>query len=772
MAETFAIQPQSVTMQSAPQVQMGRGGIAGGGGVQSPQILEPTVVHNATMEALFGMGEAILKPIVERQQAQNYLDGAQRVAQGEALGEVIDSEPWYSRIFGDSATVQGAQSVAKIQQVDEHANKMAGMRAELATLSPPEARARISAEQMSFMTGDPTTDTVVLQRLVENSGPLMRQQAKDHVKYVQANMQTEWTGLQRTNAQRLQAAVPAMMDGSLSASDYQQVEDLVLATLMPMDGQEPESYWEGLESATVDAMANDNHHYAKVVFGSGVLADAPAETRLKLEDAREKYERRTLTKVGLLEYSNEIAMLGAANAAGQISPAETAQRVVDINAKVRMQTGMERDLLDRKDLTSMLKSNYGKFYARSEDAAKEAAKKQEKGLEDSHNLQHIAGAWAMGKGSLIVNEGHKKADVDAVAQAHLLEARRAGAEWAPTFVRNFNNGNAYINPYLEAEIKSGLYASKAEGYAGAAFNNTYETFKELASQDGGSAAAMAYAGDDGLRMLKYHKLVTSQVAPEAAYQMSFGQPLDKTQASQPAEVLEAMQKTVASAQPGTVSQWLGDLPLTAQGQSRLATQAQPIYDMYVQQLGYSPEEAAKATIPTLKSTTDVLGGYVIPRKPTDPTFAQLVGSGEDEAGKLFSKLVADEAKKSGLNLPMAGQVDEKADVYGPGGVLANATFLGAAYSLASGNTGKLVDRAARLFVDEPTVTPFVSYATDPKTGERFATYSVHVVHDGKASKIVLDSRRARDMYEKGDTFRATTVRGLINDAANMVQPKQ
>lgn len=742
MAESFAIGTNAPLLQAPQAVQLGRMGSTGGGGERRAQQLVPVDVDRSTMDAVLKIGSAVLEPALRRREAEMFLEGAQRVAQGEALKDIVDSQPWYSRIFGEGATVQGARTIAQISQVDKYTADLYGDMDRLQTMGREEVGKEVNSKMLQFLTGDAVADAAIQQKMVEASGPFFNAHAKANYKWVQGTMQSQVSGMMRSAGEHLQAANKQRLAGTMTDEDFQRHKQSVANAMLPLEGQSAESYWSAIESSTIDAMANGNHHIAGMVFGSGLLDSAPDEVRKKLIDARQTYEARTIERDGYLEYGAVIGQLQGQAKAGVISPAEMSKRVVEINEDFRRRTGIESDLLSRKTFTSMLAGNYSAIYRRAEQNAKEAAKDASKGQEDLHRLGEIHQALLTGAGDLVVSAGHKRAEVDAVFWGILDQAAASGADYAPLVINNYNNGNGYVNTQLQNKMQSALRAAKGEGYSGKAFDQAYAMTRQLTDQPGGQAAAMAYLGEaDGLRMLEYDALVKAQVAPEFAYQMAFGKPLDTTRKSTDKDVLKRLQSVVEDQQPGWWSQKFGSSPMNPAGQRIVANTLGQSYDLLAG--GAIGDEAAfKVAMDVARQKLDIVGPFAYTKRPGQAPMSALLGTDDDAAGAFFEEIIREDAKKQGVKLELAG---------GLGPAKRHAEDLGW-MALSPLNALSWMDHVGRKAPDIPIMRGVDRI--DPQTGLTYTTFSVTVVdEEGNMAQIPYDSRDLRSRFEKSSHFK-------------------
>ena len=114
-----------------------------------------------TLSAMLQLGQEVLQKEIERRREQAFLEGMVQAASGQALTEIVGNQPWYSRIFGPSAAVEGARAysaqAAVARWVAEQQNNMGELRA----MSPDAIPSRLMESMDSFMTGDAQTDSMI-----------------------------------------------------------------------------------------------------------------------------------------------------------------------------------------------------------------------------------------------------------------------------------------------------------------------------------------------------------------------------------------------------------------------------------------------------------------------------------------------------------------------------------------------------------------------------------------------------------------------------------
>lgn len=738
-------------MQQAPTLQLGRGGMEGGGVGSAPQI-NPSTQDDGTFNLLMKMGETVLAPMIQKRQSDLFLQGAQRVAQGEALKDIVDEQPWYTQIFGESASIQGARTVAQVAQVDKFNAELMGNMDELAALSPEEVGATVNRKMQEFLTGDPLADAVIQQKMVEASGTFYTTHAKANYKYVQNTMKSQVTGMMIQSAGMFQQAARHRAEGTLSDKDWMQVEAKAASSLMPIAGQSQESYWGAVQEATLDALVTQNHHFVGMVFDSGLINEAPPEVRKTLIDERRKYEAITREEAGYGDFGAEIGVLKALAANGQISPKEVVQRVDQLNEQFSLRYGIKSPVFSRDEMSAMLTGNLKKLYSNQEAALKARAE----GGNDQERALRLATVIAAGGGNMAVHSGLGTAsEVQNAVWAATQAISAKGGDPLEFLVNTYNTGDGHVNNYMRNQMNSALRAATAGGeYNGDAFTNAYQLWRGMYDKPDGKAAAQAYLGDNSLRMEKFHMLNSNGTPPEIAFAMAFKEPLTKGRPVSNEEVQGVLTKEVESTGPGFIDRLLGHSPLTNTSKGLLASEIAKVYEPLVS-IGVDEGTAIKRATDMAAANVDVLGPYAVRRNPGEPNLSALLGTDSKTAGKLFEDAVAAAARKQGVEGGIPGTGIGFTDI-GPIGVVKRLIKGEKVDAIDATPVGVLSGLWNKTF-SEDVGSQFINATavmTDPESGLPYRVYSVyHTPADGSQPKmIVIDSRELRKGYEASDDF--------------------
>lgn len=746
-----AIQSLGVVQQQAIGVQPGRGGMQG---VQqfAGEGVKVEMIDSRTQDMMMQLGGKLLEPKIQQIQTRKFLEGAQRVAQGEALKDIVDEQPWYTQIFGPSSSVQGARTIAQMKGVDDYITSVQNDMPNLQKLSSDEFGKQVSARMQTFLTGDGVADAAIQTKMVESLGSLTKAHTKANYKYTQDTMQKNIVGYMQGGAIKLQAQAKQMLDGTLSKSDFDEIKAGFVGNLMPLEGQSPESYWGGIEAATMDALATGNHHAANVIFDSGVFASAPAEMRLKLIDARHKYEARTQETAGFAEYGPMIGQLQGLARSGQLTGNQIVEQVDRINADYNIRYGVNRPLFKRDEMVSLISGNINAIYTRQDadsralrtearadrrEGLKLDAKVKTEALKQAQLMQLIQA----GAGNMATVAGFTGDEVNRGVYKGATVIEKAGGNVGEFLVRQYNNGGEHVNSLYQNQMQAGMRAAKMEGHSGQAFNKSYGLYRQLAAESGGKAAALAYLGDDGVKMMKYDSIVQQgKIAPEVAYQLAFGEALDKSRKSSDKEVGEALIKAVSSDQPGIFGRMFeSKVPLTEQSQRVLTTAVAGNYDMLVQNANMDDKQAMAVALDVAKKDLDVVGQYIYPKGESRRPVYEMIGADEKAAGVAFTRMLNEKARASGVTQSLAG---EQAPNDLIGGVRSTADFvtMGALPAIK-----RWWDRRG----DEPNV--MIMRLPDQ---DGVGMFGVTVTEpDGKITQFPMDTKELRSFYEKGSKFK-------------------
>lgn len=674
--EAQRVQVQSSPEQRVRPVSQIRGSVQGGGSVAPTPVRaqfdrSAAQFDSSTLDALRAMGDSLIDPIVQRKQEELFFEGARKQIEGEKLRDIVDEQPWYSKIFGPSASVQGARSMAQMRAVEDFSTGISNDMGALRALSPDEFQTEVMARiREAGDLGDATSNVAVQSQLLEAMGPLVRSHTAEHVSYVQEQMQEQFTGTLVSHARFMQSSVQGLASGRMSEEDYGQVQAATAMALQPIEGQTPESYWAGVQVATEEAMATGNFHFVNVVEQS-LYEHMPADMRVKFLNDRRKYEIQTASDMAVGEFSLDIAQLRATSSEGMISPQAAWDRINEINRRFRAKTGLGRDLIDASAAEGIITNNLKGIISEQRAATARAQDHNEKMAllaQQTHSAQvAFLGGFAQ---SYVAQGGDRQLTQDAAwgaiqgLQALEGEGLKPEGTWAQAVVAsNVNEGFTVTN--LQNTIQRGARMTTGGDY-GPAFEQSYQAWRALyEAPGGGETVAAAYAGDYAGQMEQYHRdRLSGFEDPAVAHAANFRTAPSRAPAGQ-AETKELFGWLQDNhTDPGIFRRVMGaNQPLNSSGQAVVAAAvADTVANLDRNLIGLSQEARFSRGFASARERLDIVGEHAYLRNPSDVRVKDFLAVTDEEAGLLFNDVITEQSRKVGVRSPESYQIIRLRDV--------------------------------------------------------------------------------------------------------------
>lgn len=640
-----------------------RGGVLGGGAT-APRpirggITQQANVDTSTLNAFRALSDAIIDPLIEQRQQEEYLEGARRQIEGEALKDIVDTQPWYSRIFGPSASVQGARTMAQMQAVEAFATEIERDMPQLRQLDPEAFGQELNNRiRQSADLGDSRTNVAVQAKLMESYGPIVRSHTKEHFAYVQQEMQAQFTGALATEARSLHSYMQGVQRGTVSEEDARIVLQNVEASLYPLDGQTPDSYWAAIGTATEEAMTQGNFHFVNLVQDR-LYEHMPADQRIKFNNDRRKYEIQAAADMSAGPMALEIAQLKAYSAEGLLSPDGTWNKINQLNAQFRATTGIDRDLIDSDAATGIVTGNL-RGIIQEQRAARERAADHQQRMAEIQQQAVLAGQLVFtGRGNTYIDQGGNRqvtqnAAWGAITQSRTLEQEglQAPGTWAQMAVQA-QTGDGFIIDALRNEIQGGVRQSIGSA-VNPAFLSAYESYRSLRdAPEGGPGVAAAYAGDYADQLETYHQYVSAGTLDEnQAFALTFNETPNRSPRSQET-TKDIMEYLDSEASPGFFARTFGSAtPLTDSAKRNVAAYvADRAANMENSTRGFTTEGLFNLAYPSVRNEFEIIGGHFargsvgtrlesyvsVPKPDLDAAFNEVIdrrlrGSGESDLG--------------------------------------------------------------------------------------------------------------------------------------------
>lgn len=316
MAETFSIdtggpqaaRPSAGDVAVMSQIQPN----APGQNTISPMAQPDTGMNQATVKALLQLGSDTVAPKVKEAAQQQFMEGVQRASTGEAVKDIVESQPWYTQVFGPSSAVAGARGYNVATRVAQFGADMELAMPELAKEGPEQLTAKVNGFMKTLRTGDAATDAAITSQVVDQMAPLYKRQAKEHYLYQQrqANQaQTDaWTSA--SSALQTRTAAHAKDPTMVTAQDVQAEGDRFLSLMNPFPGQSDESYEKNVARMVAAAGDQGNFQVISLLKQRGIYDKIDPQIRTNLDASLRASGGRTLAKLqGTPEYAEKLATL-------------------------------------------------------------------------------------------------------------------------------------------------------------------------------------------------------------------------------------------------------------------------------------------------------------------------------------------------------------------------------------------------------------------------------------------------------------------------------
>ncbi len=235
---------------------------------------------DATAAAVFKFAAATLQPYADKLAAEKFLEGQQRAASGEALTEIVASQPWYSRIFGPSSAVEGARQYSLDAKAAEFDAEVQRRMPELKEMSPDKLPGVILELGKSFQTGDPQVDAALGGRLTKVLPNLIKLQTREFYKH-----QQEQAATARFNAwQNLGTSLQVTSTNPMATEDDKLLrQEQMLSAIVRPYGVDRDSHEASLGVFMASLAENGQFAALKTVQGAGIMNQLPPDKRLQLE---------------------------------------------------------------------------------------------------------------------------------------------------------------------------------------------------------------------------------------------------------------------------------------------------------------------------------------------------------------------------------------------------------------------------------------------------------------------------------------------------------
>lgn len=476
----------------------------------------PDQQPNVMLKTLTRLAGDIMQPKIEKARTDAFLSGMQRAATGEAVNEIVAEQPWYSDLFGDTPVVEGARAFTSFSKVQSEAAEIEGNMSELRKLSPAEFQKQMGERMGRLNTGDPATDSMVMQSLMREMPGLMKGHAKEHLGWQQDNYAKAARTGQLTAAARFSSAMakfnPSQKpENILNGGDpgaFTDENDVLEAKVnfVQAFGQPPgvpEATHQKLTTSVIsDMLVQKNLHAYYTLEDAGVIDSLGPESAKKLRELADRQESRARAEMPLQLVDAFAAIKAMPSLYDQEGINDTLRdRIGELNAAYKASTGARENLISGNsaaEIRASLLSNQVNAERRANEAY---AKAQDKNLDDL--VKKEAEQQASHEGVGIILRGDPMSRVKKEVRLDAWDTLRQDL---PSLMKGraaqFNRGNF-------DEDGKGTIANLAASALAAdnldAFEQLYQKeYLPMVQAGNGEALALSYFGDYAKQFSVYH----------------------------------------------------------------------------------------------------------------------------------------------------------------------------------------------------------------------------------------------------------------------------
>lgn len=312
-------------------------GVRGGGVAPTGNVVIPER-QDKTLQTLLNLGQEHLGKEIKRLEEQAFLDGWAKAASGVALDELQAEQPAFSRIFGDSATVEGARAYQTQATVDRWVLATQQKMDELRKLPPSAVPKQLYGEIEGLLTGDPATDAMLRGQLFKAAVPLLKQHTKEHVGWQQEEARTARGNAFRASADKLEAFVAAnnKQPGTHTEQEINLLKQGLMETIVPNDGANLPTWEKDVVEFMAEAAGHGKFAVVQVLRETGALDKLKPDDLQRVDSAIRRAASPTLLKVSP-EYVTRLLDL---QSNPDLTDDEVMQELARINAEASAASGV------------------------------------------------------------------------------------------------------------------------------------------------------------------------------------------------------------------------------------------------------------------------------------------------------------------------------------------------------------------------------------------------------------------------------------------------
>lgn len=624
-----------------------QGGKTVGLGATQAQYVKPPP-ENPTLDLLARFGDQYVNQKLKEAKGRAYVSGMQKAMQGEAISDIADEQPWYTRIFGQSDAVEGARQYLGNTRAQSVAIGMVDDMPNLRKLDGSDVTDYFNKAVQGALTGDPLADAAIMNHFTTVLPTVMKQQTKENFAYKQELAANGQAASFKAGAASLQQAGSQTQGDIWSESDVQNQANNFMTSIMPAAGQDFKSYQTGMMGNIIEAAQQGQFHVLNALVApttdpqtgkthSFIDMFDPVQQR-QIQQAITRGAEAARTK-GTNDYAERIIQLDnlATHPDDGMTDHDVMNLATGINDDYQKSTGSPVGVLSQAQVISYAHraqdAIIGERVAeakRADAASRSAVTQEQKAAAAQGKLDNIDRAAATGDlGTLSSVPGYSNDAIDSrVADSvntMLTQGNAAGA--MKTLTANFLKGTYVVKPIQDQLVGHVLTSIAGDAGPTSGFMQAYGEWKAMNDVSPDMAAAYYQKSGVGARMAQFDKLYTAGVPtnlqpgqpampPSMAFSV-FGkgwnpEPVDAADATR---AMDAVTSKYDSLRARIGHGWFGGDAIRPDAAARLATELSHTMKDYVPSAGINGAASRALAIELTTGKTSIIGEHVIMNQP-------------------------------------------------------------------------------------------------------------------------------------------------------------
>lgn len=184
-APVAAGSPGQETLAAGPQPSAAPQPVAS----QAPDFASEAAQSAGLVDSIVAMGQSLLRPALKRAQLQEFQQAQQRVTRVEEARQIVEDQPWYTHIFGPSASAAGAEAMAAMQASQKLRFDVEEQMPTLRQLPPDKFDEAVRKLSAGYMSGNADLDTYIQTGMADAVRSVTALHTNEHLKYIQEQSQ-------------------------------------------------------------------------------------------------------------------------------------------------------------------------------------------------------------------------------------------------------------------------------------------------------------------------------------------------------------------------------------------------------------------------------------------------------------------------------------------------------------------------------------------------------------------------------------------------------